>query len=428
MGPEVSRVEVDEPSMLALWTAWALACTGNMTGRLVGFDDDGDLALIRIERDVDGPGQAIDLLVKDLRSGAEERMVILTYDDANDAAVRAERWKEAEARIAELGITIDADLTPAVTAPGLSDAFVVPGTDVVIALGQQPAPDNEELWARVALVHHGQTVTATHDLGRWHRQSNSNAITYPEAFWHTPKTGTVILQTTQGCRDPDFVVLRVPTEPATTPAPTVWCRQLLTSDTKALSCRDEGVTTLPEMPLPSLESIDLSRSGITDLSALARFPTLVAVDLKGRPIDDLGPLTALTGLKRLDLEGTKARDLSPLAELPLTNLDLRGTHVVDLRPLATRTDLDVLDLNGTGAVDLLPLSDLDLTTLDVGGTQVTSLAPIASMGKLRALKLAGAPVDDLSVLMTLPELHSVTIDESRHGTVRAIRSDLRLFD
>lgn len=428
MGPEVSHAAPDEPSMLALWTAWALACTGDMTGRIVGFDDDGDLALIRIERDVGGPGQAIDLLVKDLRSGAEERMVILTYDDANDGAVRAERWTKAEARITELGITIDADLAPAVTAPGLSDAFVVPGTDVVIALDQLPAPDNEELWARVALVHHGQTVAATHDLGRWHQQASSNAVTYPEAFWHTPKTGTVILQTTQGCRDPDFVVIRVPTEPATTPAPAVWCQQLLTSDTEALTCRDESVTALPEGPLPSLTSIDLSRSGITELSGLARFPTLVAVDLKGRPIDDLGPLASLTGLKRLDLEGTKARDLSPLAQLPLTNLDLRGTDVVDLGPLATSTDLDVLDLNGTGAVDLLPLSDLDLTTLDVGGTQVTSLASIAGMGKLRALKLVGAPVDDLSVLMTLPELHSVTIDESRHETVQALRSDLRLFE
>lgn len=414
--------------MLALWTAWALACTGDMTGRIVGFDDGGDLALIRIERDVDGPGQAIDLLVMDLRSGAEERMVILTYDDANDASVRAQRWKKAEARITELGITIDADLAPAVANPGPSDVLSVPGTDVVIAFDQRPAAEVDDLWSRVAVVHHGQDVVATKELGSWPKQASSNAVTYLEHFWLTPKTDTVILQTTQGCRDPDFVVLRVPTEPAKTPAPTVWCRQLLTSDTKALTCRDEGVTTLPEGPLPSLESIDLSRSGVTELAGLARFPTLVAVDLKDRPIDDLGPLASLTALKRLDLEGTKARDLSPLAELPLTNLDLRGTDVVDLGPLATRTDLDVLDLNGTGAVDLLPLSDLDLTTLDVGGTQVTSLAPIAGMGKLRALKLVGAPVDDLSVLLTLPELHSVTIDESRHGTVRAVRSDLRLFD
>jgi tetratricopeptide (TPR) repeat protein len=102
--------------------------------------------------------------------------------------------------------------------------------------------------------------------------------------------------------------------------------------------RDE-LLALAEGPISSL---NLSNSGVSDLSPLAGLPfkNLYLVDCKG--ITDLSPLSGMP-LERLNLSKTSVSDLTPLAGMPLRELGLEDCRDVrDLSPLAQCTKLEML--------------------------------------------------------------------------------------
>jgi len=325
-----------------LLIAASSACTLDTSGQIVGFDPEGTRALVRIERHVNDDDLAIDLVLLDLTSGATaERYVILAFDDDRDATLRATRWKAAEAEVTALGVAIDPTLTPHASL-GPSGAVAIPETQAVVELGERPAsavPGHEAL---VASVFHGQQVVDRVELGLWPPQSSSNAVTYPEALWTTPAPGTVVVQTYQGCSDPGFHVVHVPTEPASTPPPTVWCGQRLRSDLPRLRCRDASVTTLPSAELPAVTKVDLRDSGVNDLHRLASLPAVEVLDLEDTPVTSLAPLAGHPSLRRLDLTGVAVADLSPLAKMAaLERVTIDAARHAEVQ--AVRDDLDLRD-------------------------------------------------------------------------------------
>jgi hypothetical protein len=58
--------------------------------------------------------------------------------------------------------------------------------------------------------------------------------------------------------------------------------------------------------LSALESLQMSGTGVTDLSPLAGLARLRVLELADTAVSDLSPLEGLTALRRLDIRGTRA--------------------------------------------------------------------------------------------------------------------------
>ena len=177
-----------------------------------------------------------------------------------------------------------------------------------------------------------------------------------------------------------------------------------------------------------VDVLDLSASGLSDVSSLAGLGDVEVLDLGGNGFDDLWPLAAMAGLEVLDLRDNAVSDLSPLAGLTdLRVLDLSGNAVSDISPLAGLTALRRLDLSGNRVVDLGPLSELrrlevllldgnrvsdlvwlwglqELAHLDLGNNRVADGALLREARSLRRLDLGGNALRDVSVLGDLPKL------------------------
>jgi internalin A len=182
---------------------------------------------------------------------------------------------------------------------------------------------------------------------------------------------------------------------------------------QSLSLRRTGVTDLsPLSGLAGLQSLSLWSTGVTDLSPLSGLAGLQSLDLSRTGVTDLSPLSGLAGLQSLDLWSTGVTDLSPLFGLAgLQSLNLWRTGVTDLSPLFGLAGLQSLNLRSTGVTDLSPLSGLaglqSLNLMDCTGA--TDLSPLSGLAGLQSLDLSRTGVTDLSPLSGLAGLQSLSL-------------------
>ena len=164
-----------------------------------------------------------------------------------------------------------------------------------------------------------------------------------------------------------------------------------------------------------VEVLDLSASGLSDVSRLAGLQDLEVLDLGGNRVHDLWPLTGMGGLEVLDLGDNVVDDLSALAGLRhLRVLDLSGNAVSDLSPLAGLTRLRRLDLSGNRVADLRPLSELrGLEVLLIDGNRIADLVPLWGLRELAHLGLGNNRVADVGLLRELRSLRRLNLAGNR---------------
>ncbi len=174
-----------------------------------------------------------------------------------------------------------------------------------------------------------------------------------------------------------------------------------------LDLSSTGVSDVsPLASLTQLETLDLSSTGVSDVSPLASLTQLQTLNLGSTGVSDVSPLASLTQLETLDLSSTGVSDVSPLASLTqLQTLDLRSTGVSDVSPLASLTQLQTLNLRSTGVSDVVPLANLtQLEKLEINNTGVVDVVPLANLTQLKALNLAGTDLSDIVPLANLTQL------------------------
>jgi len=121
-------------------------------------------------------------------------------------------------------------------------------------------------------------------------------------------------------------------------------------------------------------TLDLSRSGVTDLSPLAGLPIKV-LNVSFCGVHDLTPLKAMP-LVGLNVWATPVRDLSPLKGAPLTMLNVNHCrNLTDLSPLKGMA-LKELHFAYTQVKDLSPLTELPLRDVSCSMTPVNDLTPL----------------------------------------------------
>jgi Leucine-rich repeat (LRR) protein len=176
----------------------------------------------------------------------------------------------------------------------------------------------------------------------------------------------------------------------------------------------KDVRGLADVPKGTVERLNLTGTGVSDLAPLAGLTALQTLDLTRTGVSDLTPLASLTALRILDLRGTRVSTLAPLARLTsLQQLYLIGTGVSDLAPLAGLTAMQLLYLSKTRVSDVLPLAGLTaLLSLGLDGTNVSDLAPLAGLTALQSLELRATSVSDLAPLARLDALRILDLRDT----------------
>jgi len=152
--------------------------------------------------------------------------------------------------------------------------------------------------------------------------------------------------------------------------------------------------------------LNLSGSGITDISALKRFPDLQKLSLADTKVNDIGALAGLTNLQELVLSDTQIGDIRVLSGLTdLRILYLSRTQIGNVNVLSGLTSLQFLNLSGTRVSDIGALSGLtNLQELYLRDTQVSDVGCLASLTKLQRLGLSRTKVNDIGGLSRLTRL------------------------
>ena len=112
--------------------------------------------------------------------------------------------------------------------------------------------------------------------------------------------------------------------------------------------------------LPLLEELDLSNSGIEELSPLRFAKSIRSLYLLGNEITEVSALSSLESLEVLDLSmNPELKDISGLSQLTsLKALSIAGGRVENLGPLKLLSNLENLNLSKNPIVDLRPLKTL----------------------------------------------------------------------
>ena len=204
-----------------------------------------------------------------------------------------------------------------------------------------------------------------------------------------------------------------------------------------------SLRTLDELtPMTGMEQVCIVAQELEDISALASMKQLSKVEFKHNYITDISVLSGKDRLTSVGINDNPVTDISPLQSCPnLAFLDLCDVRTYDPQAVAKLGNFDYLDLSNptqsydylggksilalhlawTGLSDLHVLDDVArLEELDIAHTAVTDLSPLAVHTGLKMLNLVAVPVDDMSVLLQLPQLQSITISEDLRPLVNKL--------
>ena len=136
----------------------------------------------------------------------------------------------------------------------------------------------------------------------------------------------------------------------------------------------------------SVTELDLSGSGLTDISVLSSCKNLVTLNLSGNNISDLSPLMNIQGLETLIIS---------------------GNAVTELYPLMGMTSLRTIVADNNSISSLMPVSALSsLTSLNVSYNPISDFGGIENLKFLENLELAGTGLTDESLEM-IDEIYSL---------------------
>ena len=156
--------------------------------------------------------------------------------------------------------------------------------------------------------------------------------------------------------------------------------------------------------------IDITLGGKTFKS------NVTELDLSGSGVKDISLLSVCTKLTKLDLSDNSISDISALVDIPgLTELDLSDNSIGDISPLVSMTKLTKLDLSNNSIKSAAALKELTkLTELQIGGNKLGSFSVIGKLTALKTLGLndTGLEDSDLSGLYALKNLKKLNIEDN----------------
>jgi Leucine-rich repeat (LRR) protein len=195
----------------------------------------------------------------------------------------------------------------------------------------------------------------------------------------------------------------------------------------------------PVKRFPRLTRLNLSGTGITDISPLRDLKEVVYLDISHTEVVDVGPLRMWKNLTTLHASNTKIQNIDPLASLGSLKelvIDDTGIHDLHAREFLARnpncllvyktyhvqrwwsrlTDswksvfVSILKKPEPGAYELHRL--VEMTSIAVVDVAVDDLTTLSEFVRLEELRLSGTSVKDLSPLSGFNDLKTLHVTNS----------------
>lgn len=161
---------------------------------------------------------------------------------------------------------------------------------------------------------------------------------------------------------------------------------------RELDLRNNGITDLsPIEGFTALTYLNLhSNTGILSVAPIADFISLETLIMRNVPVgDQAGVLAGLKKLKVVNLSHTGISDITALSgAVQMTHLEMSENEISDISPLAGMKHLEVLDLgsNRIGSVAALEGHVL-IHDLDLRENEISDIMPLRALTSLRYLNL-----------------------------------------
>lgn len=172
----------------------------------------------------------------------------------------------------------------------------------------------------------------------------------------------------------------------------------------------------------NIRNLDLSNTGISDISHLNRLTNLNTVDLSNNNISNVYSLGTLK-LREAYLSNNSISDITNLKNnTMLTILDLSDNNVLNLSPLNSLTNLVKLNLSGNntsgkqavGGYDISPISTLvNLESLDLSSNNLQNIDPLEDLSKMKDINLSSNGIQDISGLKNMDVLQNLNLAGNR---------------
>ncbi len=225
----------------------------------------------------------------------------------------------------------------------------------------------------------------------------------------------------------------------------------------------QGYEELPKLSELPLEKLSFCNNGIKDVSALGDSSGLQVLWMKSNPVAEISALSGLQELTEIDLSNTGVSDLSPIQGIPvrrlycensnvkgesafldfpnlislrvsgmdkeniekivkLKSLKLLGVYesqVTDLKTFEEMYALECLDVSGSSSfVSLEGVENFpNLNYLGIAYTGVTEIPEDFSSECLEMLDMGGLDIADYTPLLRCPKLHTVFVMEGEEDKV-----------
>lgn len=195
----------------------------------------------------------------------------------------------------------------------------------------------------------------------------------------------------------------------------------------------------PDVPLTKnnllkIESLNLTYSGVTDLSGLEEAKNLKWLDLTGNAISSLEPLGQVHNLSFLSLRFNKTKDIPDLAPLQTTaikELNLVGNDY-GLEPqkmaaISQLTTLETLEMQNNKLTQLSDLSQLtNLRFLGVAGNKLTDVSGVKNMVGLTGLEVNSNQITDFEPISHLTNLERLHVGNNRSSDISSLKTLTKL--
>ena len=180
--------------------------------------------------------------------------------------------------------------------------------------------------------------------------------------------------------------------------------------------------------LAQVETLDLSRFSLSDLTGLEHCANLKSLHLRDNRLSDISRLAPMTNLIELDLSRNQIQDLAPCQSmLKLEKLLLSDNQIQDISFLAELGNLGVIDLEQNQVTDVAPLENLlNLKRLNLNRNQVQDVVTLKNLSKLEHLYLKQNQVNDLMPLTALAKLSQLNLAENQVGEIEAVSGLINL--
>lgn len=179
----------------------------------------------------------------------------------------------------------------------------------------------------------------------------------------------------------------------------------------------------------SLHALNISRTGITDISDLEAFTALATLEANDNNLQDASALAACTDLSKVCLNGNALQNVSFLQNCTeLTELQVNGNHLTDLTGLENSIRLHTLQAGGNQLTDISGLMNATcLQFVFLNDNQLVDASVLEkSAANLKNVYLKNNRLTNVDFLANSTELMYLNVDANEITSLQSLKNCTKL--